>query len=140
MNKQQYPLPDDLYDSKDWRAGSYSERVEWLYLMYEDKKQELQELENRLDQNKTGSLNEFNPNWDLLESTQEALREYVTLNQRLRSLLEKAAIADEIVRSYVDAVVGYNQEAAAAATKAMVVYVYADPATDLETALKELNK
>lgn len=36
-----YPLRDDLYDSKDWRAGSYAERVEWLHSMYEAKKREL---------------------------------------------------------------------------------------------------
>jgi hypothetical protein len=37
-----YPLPDDLYDSKDWREGTYSERVEWLRDMYEAKKAELE--------------------------------------------------------------------------------------------------
>jgi len=38
-----YPLPDDLYESKDWRAaGNYAERVEWLHVMYESKKQELE--------------------------------------------------------------------------------------------------
>jgi hypothetical protein len=37
-----YPLPDDLYDTKDWRAGTYSERVEWLRDMYEAKKAELE--------------------------------------------------------------------------------------------------
>lgn len=36
-----YPLPEDLYDSKDWRSGSYAERVEWLHTMYETKKREL---------------------------------------------------------------------------------------------------
>ena len=36
-----YPLPDDLYpDSKDWQAGNYAERVEWLHRMYEAKKRE----------------------------------------------------------------------------------------------------
>lgn len=34
----QYPLPDDLYDSKDWRSGGYAERVEWLHTMYENAK------------------------------------------------------------------------------------------------------
>ena len=43
-----YPLPDDLYDSKDWRAGSYSERVEWLRVMYEGAKGQIAELESRL--------------------------------------------------------------------------------------------
>mgnify|MGYP007091127411 CR=1 FL=1 len=33
-----YPLPDDLYDSKDWRDGGYAERVEWLHSMYESTK------------------------------------------------------------------------------------------------------
>ena len=38
-----YPLPDDLYEGKDWRAaGNYAERVEWLHVMYESKKQELE--------------------------------------------------------------------------------------------------
>jgi hypothetical protein len=35
LSAGQYPLPDDMYDSKDWRAGSYAERVEWLHTMYE---------------------------------------------------------------------------------------------------------
>ncbi len=38
----QYPLPDDLYDSKDWKSGSYAERVEWLHTMYESSKQTLE--------------------------------------------------------------------------------------------------
>ena len=38
----EYPLPDDLYpSSKDWIAGGYKQRVEWLHLMYEGKKAEL---------------------------------------------------------------------------------------------------
>lgn len=37
-----YQLPDDLYDSKDWKVGSYAERVEWLHTMYEAKKRELE--------------------------------------------------------------------------------------------------
>lgn len=47
----EYPLPDSLYpDSKDWLAGSYKERVEWLYTMYEAKKAELAALEERCNQ------------------------------------------------------------------------------------------
>ena len=34
--------------------------------------------------------NEFNPDWNLLEATQEALREYVAEIQRLRGLLKQA--------------------------------------------------
>ena len=42
----QYQLPDDLYGgSKDWRAGSYAERVEWLHLSYEGAKREIARLE-----------------------------------------------------------------------------------------------
>jgi len=37
----QYPLPDDLYDSKDWRAADYAGRVEFLHSMYEARKLEL---------------------------------------------------------------------------------------------------
>lgn len=37
----QYPLPDDLYDSKDWRATDYAGRVELIHSMYEAKKLEL---------------------------------------------------------------------------------------------------
>jgi hypothetical protein len=44
--ERQYPLPDDLYGgSKDWRAGSYHERVEWLHLGYEAAKARIAELE-----------------------------------------------------------------------------------------------
>lgn len=44
----QYPLPDDLYPSKDWAAGSYSERVEWLHTMYEGQKALAAEYERQL--------------------------------------------------------------------------------------------
>lgn len=41
----QYPLPDDLYpDSKDWLAGDYAARVEWLFAMYEAKRAEVDSL------------------------------------------------------------------------------------------------
>ena len=39
--QRKYPLPDDLYDSKDWKEADYAGRVEWLHSMYEGKKQEL---------------------------------------------------------------------------------------------------
>jgi hypothetical protein len=45
----QYPLPDDLYPSKDWRAGSYAERVEWLHVMYESKKSELVDTQDNVE-------------------------------------------------------------------------------------------
>lgn len=34
-------LPDDLFDSKDWRAADYGGRVEWLLSMYRSKAWEL---------------------------------------------------------------------------------------------------
>lgn len=38
-----YPLPDDLYPgSKYWMASDYAGRVEWLHVMYESKKRELE--------------------------------------------------------------------------------------------------
>jgi hypothetical protein len=40
-----YPLPDALYDSKDWVASDYAGRVEWLHFMYESKKREVEQLE-----------------------------------------------------------------------------------------------
>ena len=41
QQEQAYPLPDSLYPgSKDWMAGGYPQRVEWLHQMYEAKKQE----------------------------------------------------------------------------------------------------
>ena len=40
-----FPLPADLYDSKDWRCGTYSERVEWLHTMYESAKEQIAALE-----------------------------------------------------------------------------------------------
>jgi hypothetical protein len=40
-----YPLPDSLYPgSKDWMAGDYADRVEWLHMMYESKRQEVDAL------------------------------------------------------------------------------------------------
>jgi acyl-CoA reductase-like NAD-dependent aldehyde dehydrogenase len=43
-------LAANRYDSKDWRAGNYAERVEWLHLMYEDAKQEIERLSETLAQ------------------------------------------------------------------------------------------
>jgi hypothetical protein len=40
-----YPLPDTLYpNSKDWLAGNYAARVEWLHTGYESKKAEIESL------------------------------------------------------------------------------------------------
>ena len=50
VKNQVYDLPDDLYDSKDWREGNYAERVQWLHLMYEDAKQEIERLSETLAQ------------------------------------------------------------------------------------------
>jgi hypothetical protein len=50
VKNQVYHLPDDLYDSKDWKAGNYAERVQWLHLMYEDAKQEIERLSETLAQ------------------------------------------------------------------------------------------
>ncbi len=44
-----YPLPKSLYpDSKDWVASDYPRRVEWLHVMYESKRQEVEQLETAL--------------------------------------------------------------------------------------------
>ena len=41
-----YPLPDNLYaGSKDWLAGDYAERVEWLHSMYEARKADVERME-----------------------------------------------------------------------------------------------
>lgn len=46
----QYPLPDNLYPgSKDWMAGTYAERVEWLHRMYEGQKALVAEYERQFD-------------------------------------------------------------------------------------------
>ena len=50
VKNQVYDLPDDLYDSKDWKTGNYAERVQWLHLMYEDAKQEIERLSETLAQ------------------------------------------------------------------------------------------
>jgi hypothetical protein len=45
----QYPLPDSLYPgSKDWLAGKYHERVEWLHSMYTGAKSLIAEYERQL--------------------------------------------------------------------------------------------
>lgn len=41
----EYPLGREMYDSKDWRCGTYAERVEWLHTMYESAKEQIAELE-----------------------------------------------------------------------------------------------
>lgn len=33
-------LPDDMFDSKDWRAADYGGRVEWLLTMYRSAREE----------------------------------------------------------------------------------------------------
>ena len=43
-------LAESRYDSKDWREGSYSERIEWLHLMYANAKQEIERLSETLAQ------------------------------------------------------------------------------------------
>jgi hypothetical protein len=40
-----YPLPDALYESKDWAASDYAGRVELLHFMYESKRREVEQLE-----------------------------------------------------------------------------------------------
>ena len=51
LEKTHYPLPGDLYpDSKDWKAGDYFERVQWLHKMYEGQKALVAEYEKQLDQ------------------------------------------------------------------------------------------
>lgn len=46
----EYPLDLDLYDSKDWRCGSYAERIEWLHTMYESAREWIAELEQQVEQ------------------------------------------------------------------------------------------
>ena len=42
-------LPTKLFeDSKDWREGSLSERVEWLLSMYASATEEVARLENQI--------------------------------------------------------------------------------------------
>ena len=43
-------LAASWYDSKDWREGSYSDRIEWLHLMYANAKQEIERLSETLSQ------------------------------------------------------------------------------------------
>ena len=48
-------LPTKLFeDSKDWREGSLSERVEWLLSMYESSREDVLRLEQDVDDLKMG--------------------------------------------------------------------------------------
>ena len=48
--ESRYPLPDSLYPgSKDWIAGDYAARVDWLHSMYESKKQEIESLLQQIE-------------------------------------------------------------------------------------------
>lgn len=47
--KDDYALPNNLYDSKDWRESRYHDRVKLLHLMYESCKQELDRIQNDLE-------------------------------------------------------------------------------------------
>lgn len=43
--QNRYPLPDELYaGSKDWAVGTYNQRVQWLHIMYEGAKDEIERL------------------------------------------------------------------------------------------------
>lgn len=65
----EYPLPADLYDSKDWRCGTYAERVEWLHTMYEDAKEQIAALEQPVEQERcrlcdcTGDIHGLDGEW-----------------------------------------------------------------------------
>lgn len=71
-----YQLPDDLYDSKDWKVGSYAERVEWLHTMYEAKKRE---LEYCLDAAPVQEPKKFDPNdsFERDEAARNIVREFM---------------------------------------------------------------
>ena len=48
-------LPTKLFeDSKDWREGSVSERVEWLLSMYQSSHEDVLRLEKDVDDLKMG--------------------------------------------------------------------------------------
>jgi hypothetical protein len=48
-------LPTELFeDSKDWREGSVSERVEWLLSMYQSSHEDVLRLEQDVDDLKMG--------------------------------------------------------------------------------------
>lgn len=48
-------LPTELFeDSKDWREGSVSERVEWLLSMYQSSHEDVLRLEKDVDDLKQG--------------------------------------------------------------------------------------
>lgn len=50
LEKLKQILPDNLFDSKDWRSGGIVERVEWLLSMYEATKSEVEMLWNWRDE------------------------------------------------------------------------------------------
>lgn len=42
-------LPDDFSESKDWKHGSYSERVEWLLIMVKSYRRQIDMLDSTID-------------------------------------------------------------------------------------------
>lgn len=53
MNETNYNLiveilPDNLFDSKDWKSGGVVERVKWLLAMYKNVKEERDEILDQL--------------------------------------------------------------------------------------------
>jgi hypothetical protein len=52
VQKNQYPLPDDLFDSKDWRDADYAGRVAWLHQRYTERKKEIEDLYQKLESRK----------------------------------------------------------------------------------------
>ena len=47
--QDRYPRPDELYaGSNDWAVGNYKQRVQWLHIMYEGAKDEIERLTNEV--------------------------------------------------------------------------------------------
>ena len=59
-------LPTELFeDSKDWREGSVSERVEWLLSMYTSSQEEVLRLENQMGAQRSAAYgNGYNDGYD----------------------------------------------------------------------------
>lgn len=77
---------EEVYGETEWSESALMNLLRVMELTRQD--EQTRQMEN-----------EFNPDWNVLEATQESLREYMAENQRLRGLLEQALEVIELART-----------------------------------------
>ena len=94
----EYPLPADLYDSKDWRCGTYAERVEWLHTMYEDAKEQIAALEQ--PQNHVPDAGNMVPAGWKLVPVEPTIRQMAAMGPAIRACYNMDGVSGSVVDVY----------------------------------------